>query len=612
MTALRTARSACPPPSPIQLWRHAMVGTLFAAVLAGCGGAGGGDAPPSSPSSPAPAPGAPVPPPPPAGPNPPAPPPPAPAPAPATTTQADAVRLADQASFGATEDLVASIRGQGANAWVAAQMALDSSRYTSGGTGEVHQYTGSAEFCTGRGNDCWRDWWSTEPLVFDFYRNAVTRPDQLRQRVAYALQQIVVVSNLDVNGTYGFRNYHNVLLREAFGNYRQVLKKVAMSPVMGDFLNNANNDKDAPNENFARELLQLFSIGTCELNANGTLKGGACTATYTNDTVRAYAYALTGWTYPAGGATSYGCWPTGANCRYYGGANDGDMVPVARYHDTAARTLLNGHSLAAGHTAPQALEVVLDSVMTHPNTAPFIGKQLIQHLVSSNPSPAYVGRVAAAFASGRHGSFGSGQRGDLAATVAAVLLDEEARSASPARSAGRLREPVLMFTGVLRGMNGATDGEALAWWWGETLRQHMFRPPSVFNFYPPDYPVAGTSLVGPAFGIHNANTALGRLNYLTYLLDWGGSPAGESGAPSPLGTVVNLTPFQADAADAAVLVDRISNLALGRTLPSTARSEVIRATAWWTSSNDPTNWRVNRVRTAAFLVYGSPHYNVQR
>jgi hypothetical protein len=124
--------------------------------------------------------------------------------------------------------------------------------------------------------------------------------------------------------------------------------------------------------------------------------------------------------------------------------------------------------------------------------------------------------------------------------------------------------------------------------------------------------VAGTSLVGPAFGIHNANTALGRLNYLTYLLDWGGSPAGESGAPSPLGTVVNLTPFQADAADAAVLVDRISNLALGRPLPTAARSEVIRATAWWTSSTDPTNWRAHRVRTAAFLVYGSPHYNVQR
>ncbi len=118
-----------------------------------------------------------------------------------------------------------------------------------------------------------------------------------------------MVNNFDVEGTYGLRNYHNMLLDNAFGNYRQVLKKVTLSPVMGDFLNNVNNDKDAPNENYARELLQLFSIGTCELNADGTLKGGACTATYSNDTVRAYAYALTGWTYPAGGATAWGCWP---------------------------------------------------------------------------------------------------------------------------------------------------------------------------------------------------------------------------------------------------------------------------------------------------------------
>ncbi|MBX3619467.1 MAG: DUF1800 domain-containing protein [Rhizobacter sp.] len=598
----------CPVPraTPAR-WQRATVAALFAATLAGCGGGSGGDAPPAA----SPSPGTPAPPPP--APPPPAPPPPAPAPpAPATTSQRDAVRLADQASFGPTEALVASIRTQGPSAWVAAQMALDSSRYTSGGDGAVHQYTGSGEFCAGRGDTCWRDWYSTEPLLWDFYRNAMTRPDQLRQRVAYALQQIVVVNNLDVSGTYGFRNYHNVLLREAFGNYRQVLKKVVLSPVMGDFLNNANNDKAAPNENFARELLQLFSIGTCALNTDGTLQGGGCVPTYSNDTVRAYAYALTGWTYPAGGATSYGCWPTGANCRYYGGANDGDMVPVARYHDTAARTLLNGYTLATGHTAAQALETVLDSVITHPNTAPFIGRQLIQHLVSSNPSPAYVGRVAAAFASGRYQGFGTGQRGDLAATVAAVLLDAEARGDSPVRSAGRLREPVLMFTGVLRGLNGTTDGDALGWWWGETLRQHMFRAPSVFNFYPPDYPVAGTTLVGPAFGIHNANTALARLNYLTYLLDWGGTAASGSGAPSPLGTRVDLSAYTADATDAGVLVDRLSTLALGRTLPTTARNEVVRATAWWTSANDPTNWRVNRVKTAAFLVYGSPHYQVPR
>ena len=577
--------------------QSALAAAALVALLSGCGGSGGAGT-----TAPAETPGTSTPP-----VTPPVTPPPT-----SPTSQRDAVRLADQASFGPTEALVASIRSQGPSAWIAAQMQLITSRYTRGGDGAVHQYTGNDEFCTGRGDNCWRDWYSTQPLLWDFYRNAMTGPDQLRQRVAYALQQIVVVNNLDVSGTYGFRNYHNVLLREAFGNYRQVLKKVTLSPVMGDFLNNANNDKDAPNENFARELLQLFSIGTCELNADGTLRGGQCVPTYSNDTVRAYAYALTGWTYPAGGATSYGCWPTGANCRYYGGANDGDMIPVARYHDTAARTLLNGHALAAGHTAPQALETVLDSVMSHPNTAPFIGRQLIQHLVSSNPSPAYVTRVANAFASGRYQGFGTGQRGDLAATVAAVLLDAEARGDTAARSAGKLREPVLMFTGVLRGLSGRTDGEALGWWWGETMRQHMFRPPSVFNFYPPDYPVAGTSLVGPTFGIHNANTALARLNYLTYLLDWGGTPASGSDAPDALGTGVDLSAFTADAGDAGVLVDRLSQLALGRSLPTAARNEVVRATAWWTSSNDPTNWRANRVKTAAFLVYGSPHYQVQR
>jgi len=586
-------------------WRAVAVATLFTATLTACGGSGGDSAGSPPAATPAPSPGVPSPP-------PPAPTPPAPAPAPAPTSQRDAVRLADQASFGPTEALVTSIKAKGPSAWVAEQMALTTSSYTSGKGGEIHQYTGSGDFCDGKGTDCWRDYYSTEPLLWDFYRNAVGQPDQLRQRVAFALQQIVVINSLDVSGNYGFRNYYNVLLRESLGNYRQVLKKVILSPVMGDFLNNVNNDKAAPNENFARELLQLFSIGTCELNADGSLKGGACTPTYTNETVRSYAYALTGWTYPAGGATSYGCYPTGANCRYYGGASDGDMVPVARYHDTTERLLLNGYTVAAGQTAAQALETVLDSVITHPNTATFIGKQLIQQLVSSNPSPAYVGRVAGAFSSGKYQGFGTGQRGDLAATVAAVLLDTEARGDTVARSAGKLREPVQMFTGVLRGLNGTTDGDALSWWWGETLREHVFRPPSVFNFYPPDYPVAGTTLVGPTFGIHNANTALARLNYLTYLLDWGGTPATGSSVPNPVGTLVNLSAFTADAADANVLVDRISVLALGQTLPTAARTEVVKAVSWWTASTDSANWKANRVKAAAYLIYGSPHYQVQR
>jgi len=523
------------------------------------------------------------------------------------TTQRDAVRLAEQASFGPTEALVSEIRTQGSARWVAGQMALSGARYSAGGSGAVHQHTGSGDFCDGRGDNCWRDWSSSTPLLWDFYRNAIERPDQLRQRVALALQQIVVVSNLEVSGTYGLRGYHNMLLDNAFGNYREVLRKVSLSPVMGDYLDNVNNDKTAPNENYAREMLQLFSVGTCELNTDGTLRTGACLPTYDNATVRDYAYALTGWTYPAGGRTPYGCWPSGANCRYL----QGDMVPVAAFHDTQPRTLLSGVTLPAGHNATAALDAVLDSLMAHPNTAPFVAKQLIQHLVTSNPSPAYVGRVATAFASGRSGSFGTGLRGDLQATVAAVLLDPEARAPVPGSTAGRLREPVQLFTGMLRALNGRSDGDALGWWWGEELRQHMFRSPSVFNYYPPDYPLPGTNLVGPAFGIHNANAALQRINFANYLLFWNGSNA-ESSVPNALGTRVNLSAFTADAADPARLVERLSLLALGEPLPQASRSAVIQAVSVYTQQSHGADHLVNRVRQAAYLIFASPQYQVAR
>jgi len=524
-------------------------------------------------------------------------------------TQRASVKLAEAASFGPNEALVAEINTLGAATWVRNQMALSTSRYTSGGGGEVHQNTSATDFCdqpAHAGANCWRDYYSTEPLVWDFYRNALGQPDQLRQRVAFALQQIVVVSGLEVSGNYGFRNYYNALLGEAFGNYRNVLRKVALSPVMGDFLNNANNDKAAPNENFARELLQLFAIGTCELNIDGSLKGGSCSATYNNETVRAYAYALTGWTYPVGGATPWGCWPQGLNCRYYGG----DMVAAEPFHDNAARTLLSGVTLAAGHRAAPALERVLDSLMNHPNMAPFIARQLIQHLTTSNPSAAYIQRVATAFNTGQFGGFGQGVKGDLAATVAAVLLDPDPELRNTRRTVGKLREPVLMFTGVLRALNGRTDGDALAWWWGGELRQHMFRPPSVFNYYSPDYPVAGTTLVGPAFGIHNANTTLQRLNFLTYLLEWGGSPPNTT-VPGAVGTRVDLSAFASSADDAGVLVDRLANLATGTLLPKTSRSAVVNAVAWWTPARDA-NWRQQRVKTAAYLVFAAPEYQVIR
>lgn len=530
-------------------------------------------------------------------------------------TTEDAVRLAHQATFGPTEPLLAEMRTQGAEGWIQAQQALRVSRYSLGQGDALHRHTAGGDFCSAAafaGPNCWRDWYSTQPLVWDFYRNATRQPDQLRQRVAFALQQIVVVNNLDVQGTYGFRAYHNTLLELAFGNYRDVLRKVAMSPVMGDFLNNVNNDKAAPNENFARELLQLFAIGTCELQPDGTLAGGTCQPTYDNEIVRNYAHALTGWTYPAGGATAWGCLPQGANCRHYGG----DMVPIASLHDTSERKLLSRVTLPQGSSAPAALEQVIESLMRHSNIAPFIGRQLIQHLVSSNPTPAYVARVGAAFRTGLFTSrgvrFGNGQPGDLAATVAAVLLDTEARGGGAALNSagGKLREPVLYFTGVLRALGGQTDGEALGAWWGEALRQHVFRPPSVFSFYAMDYPLVESPHVAPSFGIHNAGSALDRLNFLAFLLQWGGAQP-RADVPGATGTMAGTTAFENDAADAGVLVDRLAKLATGTVLPAGPRQLVVQAVETIGTSGNP-QWRSHRVRQAAYLVFASPQYHVYR
>lgn len=530
----------------------------------------------------------------------------------AGTSQSDAVRLAHQASFGPTEALVADIQAKGAKPWIVEQLALNASRYTLGGDDAPDRNASRTDFCAlpeQAGNkNCWRDYFSSEPLLWDFYRNAVRKPDQLRQRVALALSQLLVISNVEVDGTYGLRIFHNNLLDGAFGNYRDLLRKVAVSPMMGEYLNHVNNDAAAPNENFARELLQLFTIGPCKLNGDGTLAGGRCTATYDNDRVRAYAYALTGWTYPAGGANRWGCWPVGANCHYLGG----DMVPAAgTLRDTQSRKLLSGIVVPAGSSAGVALERVLDSLMAHPNMGPFVGRHLIQQLVTSNPSPAYVARVAKAFNAGLYGDIGSGRKGDLSATVAAVLLDKEARSASPAASAGRLREPIQLFTGAIRAIGGDTDGAVFGFWQGEQLSQHAFRAPSVFNFYAPDVPVSGTTLVGPAFGIHNASTALNRMNYLTMLFDWGGA-APQPDIPGAVGTFVRTDAWLADAVDAARLVDRMSRLVLGQTLPEPGRTKVIEAVAQFNAKSWPDSWQQWRVRRAAWLVLASPQYQIVR
>ena len=251
-----------------------------------------------------------------------------------------------------------------------------------------------------------------------FFVCAVSREDQLRQRVAFALSQILVASSNKVNDTTGMTMWQNMFLKDAFGNFYDLLKDVTLSPVMGNYLDMVNNDKPNPatgtsaNENYAREVLQLFSIGLEQLNPDGTMQLDGSNnpiPTYSLDTVTNFARVFTGWTYPGG---SFGGPP-----KY-----SGPMIPVDSHHDTGSKTLLNGFVVPAGGTTQADMDLALQNIFNHPNVGPFICKQLIQHLVTSNPSPEYVGRVVAVF-----NNNGANVRGDLKAVVTAILLDSEAR-----------------------------------------------------------------------------------------------------------------------------------------------------------------------------------------
>lgn len=525
---------------------------------------------------------------------------------PTPTNRRDAHRLAQQATFGPTPNLVAEIMSVGPKAWILTQLGQRGSAYWSGGDDSPDRIAG---YCASGDKTCQKEYLSSEPLLRDFYRNALTQPDQLRQRMALALQQILVVSDesASVRGTYGFRQYQNGLLSLALGNYRDVLRKVTLSPMMGDYLNHVNNDKLLPNENFARELMQLFSIGLCELNGDGSLKGGYCQPTYDNQVVRNVAYALTGWTYPPGGSVS-DC-KRGFNCHYVGQ----DMVAVPEMHDAEQRELLAGVVLPSGSSPSSALEKVLDSLMQHPNMPPFIARQLIQHFVTSNPSAPYVARVASAFAGGSYDGIGTGVRGDLAATVAAVLLDPEARRNEVQITDGALREPVLLFTSVLRAFGGTVNsGEPFGFNWGDQLGQHLFMAPSVFNFYEPNYRVPGSAgnLFGPSFGIYTVPAAISRVNFLNCMLSWEGNCSTD--------LTVNLQPvldqYVADGAPSGaqksesaadgLLVDRLSLLAFGEYLPLADRAIILEAMNLPWSKPEP------RMRSAAFLVFAHPRFQV--
>ena len=511
--------------------------------------------------------------------------------------QADATRLLEQSTFGPTDALVQHVIAIGVSGFLAEQFAAPESAYP------AFKYVPAgmqSTFCPADPDpQCARDYYSLFLLQNAFFQDALAGADQLRQRVAFALSQILVTSGLDVNQAYAMARYQQILRDLAFGNYEDVLTRVTLSSVMGDYLNMVNNDKPSgtvnPNENYARELMQLLSIGVWKLNQDGTLMldaNGAPIPTYDQDTIEGYAHVFTGWTYPL---------LPGGTQRIHNPKNYlGDMVAVESNHDTGPKVLLDGFGEPAGLSAEADVASAIHTVFAHPNVGPFIGKQLIQKLVTGDPSPQYVARVAAVFDDN-----GQGIRGDLKAVITAILTDPEARGdVKLAPDYGKLREPVLYMTGAARAVGARSDGVFFGNQSGD-LSQRLFYPASVFNYYPPTYLVPDTNALGPEFAIENSSTAINRYNFANALAF--GTIAPLSTLPGAIGTIPDWSALAALAGNSDALLDELDQLLLHGTMPPAMRSTIRPAL-----DALPTADAVNRAKTAFYLVVTSPHYQVER
>jgi uncharacterized protein (DUF1800 family) len=503
----------------------------------------------------------------------------------------DIVRFLEQSTFGPTPELIAHVRAIGFEAFLNEQFEAPMSSYPALA---LFPTTRDQATCP-NGSACQRDNYTMYPLQNRFFVNALYGADQLRQRVAFALHQIVVASGLEVTQPSWMAPYLQTLDRHAFGSYRQLLYEISLNPAMGNYLDINGNTRVRPNENYAREILQLFSIGTVRLNLDGTTQldeNGLPIPTYTQETVDNFARVFTGWRFaaaPAPGVPNY----------------IDPMVANQPQHDVGAKTLLNGVTLGPGQSASQDLNDAIDNIFTHANIGPFISKQLIQHLVTSNPSPAYVSRVASVF-----NGDGGAARGDLKAVVRAILLDPEARGdVKNEATYGRLRHPAQFIANILRAFgarsadgSGPSDGylnpQSVA------MGMDVFRPPSVFSYFSPATVVPGSAGVrGPEFGIFSTATALRRLNFVNTMVF---SRIAVS-ANAPAGTSLDFTPLLTQAADPAALVDALNNLLLHGAISNEMKISIAGAVAAVTPTNP-----LKRVRTAVYLVLTSSQYQVER
>lgn len=519
----------------------------------------------------------------------------------------EASRFLAQATFGPKSAEILHLERTGYVTWLENQFAQPVSSMRD-------WYDGQVIVNAGMNPD--KDW-----IYNAFWRNLAVGTDQLRQRVAFALSQIFVISMRDGNvGGYarGAADYYDMLARNAFGDFRTLLHDVAMHPMMGLYLSHlANQAADpqtgrVPDENFAREVMQLFTIGLYELNPDGTMKTDAMgepIETYTNADVEGLARVFTGFSW--GG-------PDRQRGRFFGWikSDDREILPMQGYpdyHAREAKTFLGLTIPAQTYADPEAtLSQALDHLFMHPNVGPFISKQLIQRLVTSNPSPAYVARVSAQFDDN-----GEGRRGDMRAVIRAILFDPEARDMFRAQTApaGRVREPVLRFAHWMRSFEAgsdtgrflidATDDEA------GSLGQTVLRSPSVFNFYrpgyvPPNTDLATAGLVAPELQATHETTVAGWLNLMRSVVPRG------YGSNRDVKSVYTAEYALAD--DPPELVERVNLLLMHGSMSNTLRARMTEAVGSVNiPGNDPTRAheaRLGRVHMAVFLALASPEYAV--
>lgn len=534
----------------------------------------------------------------------------------------DRMRFLEQATFGPTAALDTRIRRIGLRTWLGEQLDMSYPSAANPYPNVPLKPTNAPADCDSAGTDdvpatCFRDVYTMYLPQTWFYKEALYGDPQLRHRVSWALAQLWVISGVDTQQSSWMITYHQQISRNAFGNWRQLMQDVTLNPGMGNYLDMIRSTKNNPNENYPREILQLFNVGLVMLNPDGTVQHdgqGHEIPTYDQNTINNFTKVFTGWR---------DCNVQASCPNLVAGAPDykDPMLLVPNNHDLTAKTLFSypgstttNIAACTGCTgtaittyANNSLNQALDNIYNHPNVAPFVSKYLIQQLVTSDPTPAYVARISAVFNANRTNPT------QMKEVVKAILLDPEARGDSKTDTHyGKLREPVQLMTNVFRQV-GVTSADGLSQSDGNInrfpsgLAQNVFNSPTVFNFYPPTYIVPGTTLLGPEFAIFNTGTAIGRANFANSMVY---GQINVSLPDSPNGTKLNLAELQAiEAADTTSnqLLDVLNQRFMHGTMSAQMRSSIQTATNA-VSVNDTQG----RVRAALYLVVTSSQYQVQR